>query len=454
MEDYTGCDALGTAKFFIMGEKWKEARAALDLVRPYCENIRQLDAIGKCYAEARDWQTTFEIAKQLYDTISNKNEPRASMIRALLNMNRPAEALEYIDEHEWSDETSMEQAMALFMLNRKPESEKVLRGLLQSVNKDIRRRAEFNLATHDIANGKFKQGLRTFLLRSPDISSHRKSPLPKHNEWTGQAQPGRTLTIIAEGGIGDEIINVRFMKHVRKLGMLPIWNTDRKDLAEVFERNGFPCVDTLNGLQNDLWCYSMQLPVLLDLDEDQLWDGSYLTAKHTAPPLPQVWADPIIHQTRPRVGLKTSGNSDYEQDLHRTLPFSDIAHVLGSFDISAYDFGLEFGRKPPLGSKTTLTEVAWWVGILKPLIKTWDDTFDYLSQMDIVVTSCTSIAHAASAMGKKTVVLVPIMNYYIWAKPGDHSPWYGENTTIIRQTEPGNWDKPLAELKDYLAKNI
>jgi hypothetical protein len=87
---------------------------------------------------------------------------------------------------------------------------------------------------------------------------------------------------------------------------------------------------------------------------------------------------------------------------------------------------------------------------LKNNIKSWEDTLDYLDQMDLVISSCTSVAHASSAMAKRTVVMVPILNYYPWGRPTRHSKWYSENTTILRQIEYDNWDSPLKELKEYI----
>jgi len=67
--------------------------------------------------------------------------------------------------------------------------------------------------------------------------------------------------------------------------------------------------------------------------------------------------------------------------------------------------------------------------------------------MDIIITSCTSIAHASAALGKETIVFVPLDDFYIWSEGKDKSSWYGDNLTIIRQEEPNNWIKPIKKLK-------
>jgi hypothetical protein len=70
--------------------------------------------------------------------------------------------------------------------------------------------------------------------------------------------------------------------------------------------------------------------------------------------------------------------------------------------------------------------------------------------MNVVISSCTSLIHAAGSIGKKSYVVVPILNYYTWAKPEYHSKWYDNSLTILRQKEYDNWKAPLKELKELL----
>lgn len=440
MENY---DALGTANFFISGEKWKEAKQVLNLVRPYAKTVGQLDAIGKAYSECRDWGMTLEIANELFEVVDiepQRSNIRHSMIRALLNLNRPNEALKLIEDQIYYNRDpanlpsiDMDKAMALFMLNRKTESEQVLRSI-RTNNPDLVNRILYNLAAHEFANGDFKRGMKYFVNCGRELNTWKTSPFPSDRQWRGHKCD--VIVVVAEGGIGDEIINVRFMRYLEKFsGSQVLWFTNREDLGAVFRANGFATFHDQKDWDNTwMWAYSFELPHLLSLDEKDLWDGPYLRPRRQ-----------ISLQTdrTPKVGIKLQGNPDYEQDLHRALPERLLLKAIPE-KAWKYKFDLD-GSPSSLGPQ--------YVSLSSSIID-WDDTLDLLDQMDIVVTSCTSIAHAASAMGKKTVVLVPIMNYYTWARPGPHSPWYSENTTIIRQTETGNWDKPLEELKEYLDKNL
>lgn len=435
--EYPNCDALGTAKFFVNLRQPEKAKVSLDQIKPYCKTIEQLDAIGKLYADCREWNDSLEIAKLLHSLLPNnqsKYDIRTNIVRSLLNLNRPEEALIYINMNEKvnpSDHPNrMDKAMALFLLNRKTEGEAILRNILKEPHtEDIDFRVKFNLGTYDLANGDFKKGLRHVLLDGRKLNIWETyDSLPRNRLWEGGIQSGKTILMVQEGGIGDEFISIRFQKHFKEVGMKPIWYTNRKDLADIFKRNGFDVITNLNDYKSDwLWCYSMPSPTYLDLDEESLWYGPYIKPIHKAEKLPG----------KLKIGIKCVGNPKYDQDLNRTIPYKEILDVLPK-DATVYSFHVE----------EDINDLR--VIPLKGKIKTWDDTLDFIDQMDYMISSCTSTAHAASAMGKKTVVMVPILNYYLWTKPGKHSKWYSENTTLFRQTDHRNWNDPISELKDYL----
>lgn len=133
-------DALGTAKFFIEGDKLKEARTVLDLVYPYATTVEQLDALGHAYSQAKGWEKCSDIASRLYFSLEEprKSFARNSRINAYINLNQPDAALELIEEQESvirnkkefsvDDQVNLglQKAMALFMMNKKGDSEKVL----------------------------------------------------------------------------------------------------------------------------------------------------------------------------------------------------------------------------------------------------------------------------------------------------------------------------------------
>jgi hypothetical protein len=445
-------DALGTAKFFIEGDKLKEARTVLDLVYPYATTVEQLDALGHAYSQAKGWEKCSDIASRLYFSLEEprKSFARNSRINAYINLNQPDAALELIEEQESvnfnrnkkefsvDDQVNLglQKAMALFMMNKKGDSEKVLNTISKNylLTEAQRRSIVFNMATHKIANGHFKEGLRDFILVGRQLGIWKKSSLPPMQQWTGQTlSTGQKILIVAEGGIGDEIINFRFCENLKRQGYIPYWYTNREDLAKVFERHGVPCITSqkhLNQIFDSTWCwtYSMSLPVYLEVFSHMLWNGPYLTPKSTSKSL--------LPLNGIKIGLKSCGNPEYEHNLHRAVPRTDMFTALLNLNPTRQMYWFDEDSS-----------------IWKDIKDDWEVTLDYINQMDVIVTSCTSLAHAAGAMGKETLVLVPIMNYYVWASPGETSPWYGNNVKLFRQTKPNCWKEPLKQVADYIDKN-
>lgn len=427
---------LATAEFLIAIKQNDKAKIALDLIKPYAQTIEQIDALGKLYADIREFNDTLELAHRIYALLPNnvdRFDARVNIIRAYLNLNKPKEALTYIkiNERERPDDhpNQMDKAMCHFLLDEKDEGEAILRKILTEPHtEDIDFRVNFNLGTYDLRNGKFKDGLRHVLLDGRKLNIWHEFKFPKSQLWEGTPEPGKTIVLCAEGGIGDEIISVRFMKHFRDAGMFPIWYTDRRDIARIFERCGFETVSGLKDIPEDwLWTYSMPAPTYLDLEEKDLWHGPYLSALNQSPKLP--------NNGKKRIGIKCMGNPKYDQDLHRTIPLDQLVDCIPE-DYEIYSFHVDEDIKHPR------------VINLKDKIKTWDDTLDYLEQMDLVISSCTSLIHAAGAIGKDSIVIIPILTYYTWAKPERHTAWYGQNLTILRQKEYDNWNAPLKELKE------
>jgi hypothetical protein len=171
----------------------------------------------------------------------------------------------------------------------------------------------------------------------------------------------------------------------------------------------------------------MHLAVYLDVNEDDLWYGTYLKSSNKADLLPG----------KKKIGIKTMGNPKYDQDLHRTIPWNETIDCIPE-DYEIYSFHIDEDFHHPR------------VTNLKDKIKSWEDTLDYIDQMDVIVSSCSSLIHAAGSIGKKSYVLVPILNYYVWARPDYHTKWYDESLTILRQQEYDNWNAPLNELKNLL----
>jgi len=85
-------------------------------------------------------------------------------------------------------------------------------------------------------------------------------------------------------------------------------------------------------------------------------------------------------------------------------------------------------------------------------LKDFSDTAALISNLDLVISMDTSVAHLAGAMAKPVLVLLPFIPDWRWLLDRDDSPWY-PTARLFRQDNTRKWDnviaRVLAALNDY-----
>jgi hypothetical protein len=193
----------------------------------------------------------------------------------------------------------------------------------------------------------------------------------------------------------------------------------------------------------------MSLPIWLDTQEHELWTGQYIFAD---PDYIKKWdwvTQDHINSCAKTVGIRWTGNPAYEHDLHREIPLKDVYDlVCGIVNGKSYNL-ISLQKGEGADDVVDYSEIL----DIQHKLESFEDTLAVIDQLDFVITSCTSIAHAAAAMDKLTFILVPITAYYVWASPAEtdvKSIWYGKNVRILRQTVQGSWKEPIEQLKTFL----
>ena len=78
------------------------------------------------------------------------------------------------------------------------------------------------------------------------------------------------------------------------------------------------------------------------------------------------------------------------------------------------------------------------------------DTAAVMACCDLVITSDTSIAHLAGALGVKTWLALQYVPDWRWLLDRDDSPWY-PTMRLFRQKAPGDWDGVFAQMAKSLS---
>jgi len=87
---------------------------------------------------------------------------------------------------------------------------------------------------------------------------------------------------------------------------------------------------------------------------------------------------------------------------------------------------------------------------LAPLIDDFSHTAAVLSELDLLITVDTSVAHLAGAMGRPAWVLLPFNPDWRWQMGREDTPWY-PSLRLLRQREFQDWAPVMHEAAGRLA---
>ena len=451
-------------------ENLNESALAVDVVKVFEKNSRtffQYENISKCYFKLKQWfdaMRSGEKAIALSPATEFTNVLRSNLINIYNRCNYPEKAIAYIKIQEQFTPTvnlALDKAYSLYLLERKPEAKMLLEDALfnhaDELDDETKIKIRFNLGTYYLYEDRFQEGLRHFMLEGAKMKLWQNEALMERNRKLGyefwEGTPGiKNLIVYGEAGIGDEIINCRFMKHLKDMGINAYWYTatqsdrdknDRVGLTQILKKNGIQVMEDLSeakklGLTDIYWTLSMRLPIYLNCEYKDLWYGPYLKA---CAEFKKKWK---LKGKGLKIGIRWRGSKHYEHDLHRSYPLKQIHNILKNVKAEFYSLQKHDG----------IEELPDFPGLInvEDKLETLEDTMALISNLDLVITSCTSIAHLAASQGKEVIVMVPISAYYLWCQVGNKTHWYGDNVTLVKQKSPRNWNEAMSELKEVLTK--
>lgn len=290
-------------------------------------------------------------------------------------------------------------------------------------------RVLFNLGWHEMRHGNLKKGFEH--LNYGRYINVFGLPAISGKIWKDEPLEGKTLLFRCEGGYGDQILNFRFAKRFQEMGARVLVSC-ANELKEIFSRHGFICIDneSVHSSYYDYWIPAMSAAYILGLEYDDLDGSPYIIANNPS----KLFSKPNTL----KVGIRWSGNPKFEDEQHRRFPPQLMIDLHDTPNTTFYSLqrdencidGLPFAD-------------------MREQLKTWEDTTNIIAGLDLVITSCTSIAHLAGSIGIPTWIVTPIMPYYTWSVPGEKSSWY-DSVRLFRQEKYGEWDTPFKNIRNEL----
>ncbi len=269
-------------------------------------------------------------------------------------------------------------------------------------------------------------------------------------EWDGSPLEGRTILLHTEQGLGDAIQFIRFAASVRDRGgrvlvecpkgLVPLLGSCPGIAGLVARGEEAPPFDVhapLLGLPRLLGTTLANLPRAVP----------YLSAD---PAAVARWGEELALDRSWKVGIAWQGNPRFKADRHRSIPLARFAPLAAVPGVRLY--GLQKGpgteQIAPASATVPLVDLG---ARLDEAGATFADTSAVMRHLDLIVTSDTSIAHLAGALGVPVWVALGASADWRWLLGREDCPWY-PTMRLFRQSRPGDWAEVLARIADEVRR--
>ena len=258
--------------------------------------------------------------------------------------------------------------------------------------------------------------------------------------WDGSSLQGQTILLCAEQGLGDTLQFIRYAPLMKQHGATVIVQCQSPLVRLLATCVG---IDRLVFEGTSLPPFDVQAP-LLSLPR------IIRTTMATIPAnIPYVSVDPAsrAHWQQQlsgvegfKVGIAWQGNPDHTRDRRRSVPLRAFAPLAGVPGVRLVSLQKGPGREqlPDLG-----------VLDLANHLEDFADTATLMSNLDLVITVDTAVAHLAGAVGIPVWVALPLDPDWRWLLEREDTPWY-PSMRLFRQSTWGDWAEVFERLTEAL----
>lgn len=262
--------------------------------------------------------------------------------------------------------------------------------------------------------------------------------------WHGEDLNQKTLLICSELGLGDCIQFIRFIKLLKQHYQVTVNFMCPPSLINLFKQipeidNIFPITKTPPSCDYKLYLLSLLHYLHID-DTSKFMPEPYLVAD---PDLIKKWAPFLTTGKKIKIGICWAGNKAHELTKERDCKLEDFLFLKNYDNIAVVSL-----QKEITDNETELLKSANFIN-LGPQFNDMADTAAVISQLDVIISVDTAIAHLAGAMGKPVWLLLRYFLDFRHPFTMEKSPWY-HDVTFIRQKTPRDWGPVFNQVKQQL----
>ena len=289
-------------------------------------------------------------------------------------------------------------------------------------------RAAYNRGWYMLRQGQIQKGYQLMDRgRIVGVFGNKRPDVPTQ-PWDGKSKG--IVMLYLEGGLGDQIHQVRYAKSIADRGCKVIVSCTGA-LASLFvDVEGVSAViqhEASFGIYHDYYVQGMSAAVPLGLELGDLSGKPYIT-KPT-----------VIRGRRKRIGLRWQGQMAFENEHKKKFPYELMFNAVKDADAEFISLQRDEGAD----------SCPSWVKQVP--LDSWEDTRAAVASCDLVISSCTSVSHLSAAMGVETWVVIPVMAYFLYSLEGETCPYY-DTMKLYRQEVFGDWEAPFERIKERLGE--
>jgi tetratricopeptide (TPR) repeat protein len=262
--------------------------------------------------------------------------------------------------------------------------------------------------------------------------------------WDGREIPGGTVLLHAEQGFGDTLQFVRYAPLVAQRCEAVLLEC-QPELARLLA--GTAGVSRLlpHGAPHPASHAHLPLMSLPRVFRTTLntipWAGPYVAASAAR----SMQCRELLEPAGFNVGLVWAGRPQQEDDRKRSVPLAMLA-PLAREGVNFYSL-----QKGEAAAQAKQAPAGLRLIDLDEHIADFADTAAFMSQLDLIITVDTSVAHLAGAMGRPTWVLVALIPDWRYHLEREDNPWY-PTMRLFRQVADGDWSWPIERAAQALAR--
>jgi Flp pilus assembly protein TadD len=269
--------------------------------------------------------------------------------------------------------------------------------------------------------------------------------------WDGAALTGKTILLHAEQGLGDVLQFIRYAPLVKALGAAVIVECPKPLVRLLASCSG---IDRIIPTGEEPPAFDFHAPLL---SLPRLFSTTVATIPASIPYLSaeaglvDYWRQKLRGLTGFRIAINWRGRTG-----HGFFRLRDIAleHFASLAPLPISLVSLQQGASSEEVAELNARLPTYYPGDdFDQSHGSFMDTAAIMRNVDLVISSDTSLPHLAGALGVPTWIGLPFVAGWQWMREGAGSPWY-PSVRLFRQKSHGGWKGVFGEIRAALVEHL